>query len=71
MASVSTMQTVGLSPDNLMDIPAVGGTRTVMLTLGGGATSYTTSGAADWVTVPAMGMAGEVSLTIEANTMIY
>ena len=68
MASLSPMQTVGLTPDNLMDIPAVGGTRTVMLTLGGGATSYMTSGAADWVTVPAMGMAGEVSLTLDANT---
>ena len=66
MASVP--QTVGLTPDNLMDVPAVGGTRTVMLTLGGGATSYMTSGAADWVTVPAMGMAGEVSLTLDANT---
>ena len=68
MASVPPMQTVGLTPDNLMDIPAVGGTRTVMLTLGGGATSYMTSGAADWVTVPAMGMAGEVSLNLDANT---
>ena len=66
MASVP--QTVMLTPDNLMDIPAVGGTRTVMLTLGGGATSYMTSGAADWVTVPAMGMAGEVSLNLDANT---
>ena len=66
MASVP--QTVGLTPDNLMDVPAVGGTRTVMLTLGGGATSYMTSGAADWVTVPATGMAGEVSLNLDANT---
>ena len=68
LSQMATPQTLMLTPDNLMDIPAVGGTRTVMLTLGGGATSYMTSGAADWVTVPAMGMAGEVSLTLDANT---
>ena len=60
-------RSVTLDPVSLPNIPAAGGTRTVRLTLGGDATGYMTSGVEDWVTVPAMGMAGEVSITVRAN----
>ena len=60
-------QMISLSPDNLMDVPGAGATRTISVTLSGGATGYTTSGAADWVTVPAMGMSGDLMITLEMN----
>ena len=61
-------QTIRLNPDNIADVPAAGGTRSVMLTLGGGATGYTITGADDWVEIPAMATNGAVAITLRANT---
>ena len=67
-AVVAAAQTITLLPDALSGVAAEASTTPVMITYGGGADSYTVSGAPDWVTVPATATDGSISIRVDANT---
>ena len=67
-------RTLTLAPTSLSDIAAVGATQAVTVTLGGDATGYSvpasgTGSVPSWVTgIPTTGLAGSLSIMVQANT---
>ena len=64
---MSLQQTMILSPDRLLDVPATGGIGEIYATYSGGAMNYVATEAADWVRVAEWAVRGCIAVEISPN----